>query len=141
MQTCRWTSFQRLYQVSWLSCLPGYQLLWAHSKASPTSKNCFYYIKERLSKLHLNTDHDINRPIGTELVKNLREAGLKEFKTRWFNNIHSATGPSGRGRNKLRRHFLFKTAFETEPDCKLCCGSLLLLVLAVRIYTLVQLLC
>ena len=93
--------------------------LWAYSKASPTSKNWFYYIKERLSRLHLNTDHDINRPIGTEFVKNLREAGLNEFKTRWFNSIHSATEPSGRGRNKLRTYCMFKTVFETEPYCKL----------------------
>ena len=191
MQTCRWTSFQRLYQVVWLSypvinygasvwgyksyscinavqnramrfflgigkytpvaalegktgwepshikqwtcigwhfvrisCTPVSSInkriaLWVHSKASPTSKNWFYYIKERLSKLHLNTDQVINRPIGTEFVKNLREAGLNEFKTLWFNSIHRATGPSGRGRNKLRTYCLFKAAFETEPYCKL----------------------
>ena len=109
-----WATFVRI------SCTPVSRInkriaLWAHSKASPTSTS----IKERLSKLHLSTDHDINRPIGTEFVTNLREAGLNEFKTRWFNSIHSATGPSGRGRNKLRTYCLFKTAFETEPYCKL----------------------
>ena len=71
--------------------------LWAHSKASPNSKIWFYSIKERLLKLHLRTDYDVNRPLGNEFVNNLQEAGLNEFKTSWLNSI-----PSGRGRNKLQ---------------------------------------
>ena len=119
----QWTCIGRHFVRT--SCTPVSRInkriaLWAHSKASPTSKNWFYYIKERLSKLHLNTDHDINRPIGTEFVKNLREAGLNEFKTRWFNSIHSATGPSGRGRNKLRTYAHIHTYTHTHTQkCKL----------------------
>ena len=93
--------------------------LWAYSKASRSCRNWFYKIRERLSKLHLNTDYDINIPIGREFVDNLKEAGLGEFKTGWANSIHNTTGPSGRGRNKLRTYRLFKAAFETEPYCKL----------------------
>ena len=55
--------------------------LWAHSKASPKCKIWFYSIKERLLELYLRTDYDINRPVGTEFVNNLRETGLNEFKT------------------------------------------------------------
>ena len=79
----------------------------------------FYKIRERLSKLHLNTDYGINIPIGREFVDNLKEAGLGEFKTGWAYSMHNTTGPSGRGRNKLRTYRLFKAAFETEPYCKL----------------------
>ena len=68
-------------------------------------------------KLHLRTDYDINRPLGTEFVNNLQEAGLNEFKTNWLNSIQSPVGPSGRGRNKLRTYCLFKSIFETEPYC------------------------
>ena len=91
--------------------------LWAHSKASPNCRNWFYSIKECPLKLHLRTDYDINRPLGTEFVNNHQEAGLNEFKTSWLNSIQSLVGPSGRGRNKLRTYCLFKSIFETEPYC------------------------
>ena len=105
--TCTGRHFVRI------SCTPLNRInkriaLWAHSKASPKCKNWFYSIKECLLKLHLMTDYDINRPLGTEFVNNLQEAGLNEFKTSWFNSVHSAVGPSGRGRNKLRTYCLFK---------------------------------
>ena len=70
----------------------------------PKCKNWLYSIEECLLKLHLRTDYDINRPLGTEFVNNLQEAGLSQFKTSWLNNIHSAVGPSGKGRNKLRTY-------------------------------------
>ena len=49
--------------------------LWAYSKASRSCRNWFNKIRERLSKLHLNTDHDINIPIG-RVLDNLN-AGVK----------------------------------------------------------------
>ena len=93
--------------------------LWAHSKASHRCRNWFYTIKDRLSKLNLNTDYDINNPIGTDFVENLRVAGLNKFKTDWKDNIRSEVGPSRRGRNKLRTYCLFKSIYETEAYCKI----------------------
>ena len=92
--------------------------MWAHSKASHRCRNWFYTIKDRLSKLNLNTDYDINNPIGTDFVENLRVAGLNKFKTDWKDNIRSEVGPSRRGRNKLRTYCLFKSIYETEAYCK-----------------------
>ena len=44
-------------------------------------------------------------------------------------------------KNYLINAFDFIYRHQEESTCYLCCGSLLLLVLAVRIYTLVHLLC
>ena len=78
--------------------------LWAHSKASPKCRNWFYSIKERLLKLHLSTDYDINRPLGTEFVNNLQEAGPD------CNNFTSE--------NKLI--FLFSNHFMIRSSAKTC---------------------
>ena len=89
--------------------------LWAHSKASHSCRNWFYTLRDR----HLNTEYDINHPIGTDFVTKLRVAGLDKLKTGWVDSIRSAIGPSGRCRNKLRTYCLFKTTYETVTYCKI----------------------
>lgn len=39
---------------------------------------------------------------------------MKLFVYDWRTNIQNVTGPSGRGKNKLRTYKLFKNVYETE---------------------------
>jgi hypothetical protein len=43
----------------------------------------------------------------------------EKFVLNWLEILNSATGPSGRGGNKLRTYRLFKTEYETELYCTL----------------------
>ena len=53
------------------------------------------------------------------MLAQISNAMQDHFNAKWLQSLNSDRGVSGKGGNKLRKHCLFKTQFETEHYCKI----------------------
>lgn len=93
--------------------------LWAFSKASASCKNRYFVFRKYIAELDLDVSVDISDPIPRSLIDSVKTASMDKFIAAWYAQITDVTGPSRRGRNKLRTYCMYKYEFETENYCKI----------------------
>ena len=79
----------------------------------------FYYVKAFLTANDLNRYHAIDGRIGNIFVQTVEARVFHNFRRDWHTRLQNITGPSGRGRSKLRLYRSFKSDYATEQYCKM----------------------
>ena len=79
-----------------------------------------FRIKQHLSKTGCASFEDLGHGICKRgIIAQVSNAMQDNFTAKWLQSLNSDRGVSGKGSNKLRKHCLFKTQFETEHYCKI----------------------
>ena len=94
--------------------------LWANDLSGRNCKNWFYIFKNKLKECDLEQYCDISQYCSkAALLDGIAAVMHDQYVKKWRACIANATGPSGRGGNKLRTYRILKSEFETEHYCKL----------------------
>jgi hypothetical protein len=94
--------------------------LWAKSSAGRSCRNWYYIVTDMFNTNGLQQYINIESALPKHaLLNGIMNVLFDKFKIDWYQSLNSVTGPSGRGRNKLRTYRLFKDGFNTESYCQL----------------------